>query len=53
MLFAQMGVKLTIAHLVREFSFTTDYKSIEEVKLNAGLVLRPKHGFKTHIKLRK
>lgn len=52
MLFAQINVKSTIASIVREFYLISEYKKIEEIKLSAGVILKPKDGFKMHIKLR-
>lgn len=52
MLQAPLSVKTNIAHLIREFHVTTDYKSIEEIDLNVGLSLSPKAGYKLHFQLR-
>lgn len=52
MVYGQVALKTLVAHFVRELRFTSDYKSIEEVELNVGAILRPKYGFKLHAQLR-
>lgn len=51
--YAFMAMKALIATVVRRYKFTTDYKSIEDIKLKADLMLKPVDGYNVSVELRK
>ncbi|XP_031330392.1 cytochrome P450 4C1-like [Photinus pyralis] len=50
--YAFMAMKALIATVVRRYKFTTDYKSIEDIKLKADLMLKPVDGYNVSAELR-
>lgn len=53
MTYGTMALKTIIALMVKNFIIKTDYKSIEDVKLNVNIVLRPKNGYNIQLEPRK
>ncbi|KAJ3650714.1 hypothetical protein Zmor_016796 [Zophobas morio] len=47
-----MSTKTIIAILIRKFKFRTEYKTVDDIKLGAKLILRPRDGFKCSFDLR-
>ncbi|KAI2474222.1 hypothetical protein C4B38_000290 [Diabrotica virgifera virgifera] len=50
--YAMMAMKTLIATVVRKFRISTSYQRVEDIKLKAHLVLRPKDGFKVSMQRR-
>lgn len=52
MRYALMSMKCLLAMVVRKYQVFTDYKSVEDVKLEAHGVLKPSLGYNISIVLR-
>ncbi|KAK5638112.1 hypothetical protein RI129_012407 [Pyrocoelia pectoralis] len=50
--YAFMALKVVITALVKKYEFSTEYKSVADIKFKANLLLDPVNGFKVSIKLR-
>ncbi|KAF5301094.1 hypothetical protein FQA39_LY10913 [Lamprigera yunnana] len=50
--FAMMTMKVAIAVLVSKYTFKTEYKSVQDVKFEANLLLKPIDGYKVTLELR-
>ncbi|XP_031330686.1 cytochrome P450 4c3-like [Photinus pyralis] len=50
--YAFMAMKALIATVVRRYTFSTDYKTIKDIKLKADLMLKPVHGYSVSVELR-
>lgn len=48
-----MSMKTLLATVVRKYRFSTPYKNIEDIKIKNDLMLKPLHGFKVSVELRK
>ncbi|XP_031331497.1 cytochrome P450 4g15-like isoform X1 [Photinus pyralis] len=51
--YAFMALKVIISTLVKKYEFSTEYKSVEDIKFKPNLVLEPVKGFLVSINLRK
>ncbi|KAF2896973.1 hypothetical protein ILUMI_09202 [Ignelater luminosus] len=51
--YAMMSMKTLLATVVRKCRFSTPYKSIADIKIKNDLMLKPLHGFKVSVELRK
>ncbi|CAH2000117.1 unnamed protein product [Acanthoscelides obtectus] len=50
--FAMTSIKIALVNLIRKVKVFTDYKSVEDVKLKAHFLLRPRDGWKLRFEAR-
>ncbi|KAF2885095.1 hypothetical protein ILUMI_21098 [Ignelater luminosus] len=50
--YAMIAMKSLIATVVRKYQFSTEYKTVEEIRITADLMLKPLDGYKLAIELR-
>ncbi|CAG9861488.1 unnamed protein product [Phyllotreta striolata] len=50
--YAMMAMKSLLSTVLRKYKIFTTYKSVEDIKLKAHLVLRPRDGYKVYIERR-
>ncbi|KAF2885094.1 hypothetical protein ILUMI_21097 [Ignelater luminosus] len=50
--YAMMAMKALIATVIRKYRFSTEYKTIDDIKLKADLMLKPVDGYKLAVELR-
>ncbi|KAK5638116.1 hypothetical protein RI129_012411 [Pyrocoelia pectoralis] len=50
--YAFMAMKTLIATVVRKYKFSTNYRSIRDIKLKADLMLKPVNGYNVSVELR-